>query len=161
VSNSSSLPDIYTKLTEIIDSYDKCNSIYSLANSKMPFPIVEVTMYAIVLVVCIVVITMVIMKYKPGESISAVLLAKRANDLVDDLVDDDLGKNSTKKRPDGNQPPEKTNEATDNQMLAIKISSIILILVICGLFVATLSQNTTSYASKLYSNYGQNDMCAK
>lgn len=65
INSAASLDTVYTSLIDILESYNTCNAIFALKSEKAPFPIVEISLYVIVLVVSLVVLALVWINLKP------------------------------------------------------------------------------------------------
>lgn len=133
----------YNSLKKIITDYDKCNYITSGITNSVPFPIIEFTMYSIILSITIIFVVYLFFVVNPYKKILEIkillfikeeLKNKRGISKIDteDLFDNDIGDN----------------------YIAIISKAIMSIFIIMGaifLFVLFYS-NSASFQSSLYSS---------
>ena len=151
-SNPNNLDTIYSNCINIIESYNKCNSLFILSGGY-PFPIIDVTVYGIVLLLTLLVIGLVMSYLKPVKSFKDI---KLFNILIEKLEN---GKAVAKE----DMPEELLNWTHDDGILEGKFNSYmifaaaIFFLVFGIIFTVLASKSGSSmqdvlYASKLYAD---------
>jgi hypothetical protein len=148
--SNTNLETIYNNCINIVESYNKCNSLFTLSGGY-PFPIIEVTVYGIILIVSFVVIGYVVSELEPVKSFKDIKLYNLLIDRLErrlPISEEDL--------------PEKLMEwSHDDDMREGKFVSIMVIigsvlLLVFGIIFAVLSMNSGSdlqgvlYGSKLF-----------
>lgn len=63
-----SIESLYYKYINVIESYGKCNSLFSMAQGAFPFPIMEITVYGTLLLMTFIVIGYLYVNLKPVEN---------------------------------------------------------------------------------------------
>ena len=151
-SEPNNLDTIYTNCINIIESYNKCNSLFVLSGGY-PFPVIEVTIYGIVLLLTLLVIGLVMSYLKPVKSFKDI---KLFNILIEKL---EHGKAVAKE----DMPEELLNWTHDDGILEGKFNSYmmfaaaIFFLVFGIIFTVLASKSGSSmedilYASKLFAD---------
>lgn len=66
--NPNSLDSVYDNCINIIRSYNNCNALFSMASNSYPFPIIEITVYGVVLLITLFIIGIIMMKLQPVKA---------------------------------------------------------------------------------------------
>lgn len=161
VDNRAALDMLYNNIIEMITAYDKCNSIFALQGERLPFPVMELTLYLIVIAVALVAL------YIVGEQLNGFENPKEASDL----------QRATRilMKLDGNgQIPEPHMSEADRVIKwhdkipfkgkgmteFVKLGGCAVIIVLTVLFIVQLQKDGSMYASSLQSNFGATQDCS-
>jgi hypothetical protein len=63
--NNHNLEDIYIKMVDLIEAMEKCNSLFMLDDTTVPIPIVELSLYIIMLVVTLLILFYIMKQFQP------------------------------------------------------------------------------------------------
>jgi hypothetical protein len=152
---SNSLEEIYSCYIEMIDSYNRCNSIFLLKNSSMPFPIIEVILYSLVLMVCLFVLALLLNRLKPVYHVKELKLLKKlqwrmehGRKVAEDDIPEELKKIEVKKQI-----------ADEMYNSAFKIVGTVFIVTLAVLLCVTIMNNSKGFINNLYANIYENKEC--
>ena len=176
VSNQSSLDTLYASLINIITSYDKCNSIFALQGERLPFPIMELSLYLIVIVVSLYVLYIIVVdlelqaNYNTRKSIGG-YIGDHAKELFDPPATDKTEKLSDDEKKAAKAEQDKLCEkamnlavtkplSSESYRSCYKIGGCAVVITITGLFINMLQQNGDNYMRDMQSNFGSTHDCA-
>lgn len=145
--------EIYNLMVQLIDAYEKCNTIANSETPTMPFPILQIVMYIVLLFACVIVVLFILGTFKPFHRIMSHIFFMRVQNRgrKGELAVIDMQTEAE------NNPDDPTNIQA---MLYIKIISTILIIMFGVLFAVTIEDNTNSFISALYGgDHFRNNQC--
>jgi len=156
---NNNLNEIYNKSISALEAYNKCNSLFSLNDTTIQFPIVEVASYGIIILVIFAIIGMTLTQYSPVEIYEKFVWFKkvRRNTSIAQDADADLFKvMETKKaiaeeqaRSEQLHIPLAHNAFT---MASTRVAGCIIILFVVIICTMTINDNANGYVSGLYGN---------
>lgn len=73
-SSENSLDFVYSNCLKIVESYNKCNALFSMTSKNYPFPVIEVTVYGVVLLITFIIIGYLAANLQPIKSFQDVRL---------------------------------------------------------------------------------------
>ena len=73
-SADNSLEFVYSNCLKIVESYNKCNALFSMTSKNYPFPVIEVTIYGVVLLLTFIIIGYLAVHLQPVKSFKDVRL---------------------------------------------------------------------------------------
>lgn len=173
VSNQASLESVYENYKTILDAYSNCNSLFALQSERLPFPIVECVLYAMILLISLYALYLVADQFEPvknWDNYDFTLQCQKVagKNLTRTEQVSHLDKNDKEKlvqiTKDYNikytpRPgmPDSNNELRQG---TIKIIGCAILVTVVGLFIGVLENNTVSYQNSLYTNFGSTASCA-
>jgi len=173
VSNSASIEQVYNEYIVILEAYDRCNSIFELQGQRMPFPIVECTLYGLVLIVSLFAIYIIYDRFQPTERFQIYDKVKRMKKIYQNDVtkvgvtekigtQDALAKWSEDLELVSSSDHSVAGQRKDKNVLInkslIKLLGCAVTISVVGLFINALQSDTDSYSAGLQSTYGT-DTC--
>jgi hypothetical protein len=161
VDNRAALDMLYNNIIEMITAYDKCNSIFALQGERLPFPVMELTLYLIVIAVALVAL------YIVGEQLNGFENPKEASDLQRDanilMKLDGNGEIPEPNLPEAarvNKWHDKLPFKGKGMTEFVKLGGCAVIIVLTVLFIVQLQKDGSMYAGSLQSNFGATQDCS-
>jgi hypothetical protein len=161
VDNRAALDMLYNNIIEMITAYDKCNSIFALQGERLPFPVMELTLYLIVIAVALVAL------YIVGEQLNGFENPKEASDLQRDanilMKLDGNGEIPKPNLPEAarvNKWHDKLPFKGKGMTEFVKLGGCAVIIVLTVLFIVQLQKDGSMYAGSLQSNFGATQDCS-
>ncbi len=142
VSEDSSLYEMYLKMMQMVSAYDKCNALFAMDDIKVPLPIMELTVYVVMLIISFVTILYVLSNFKPFEQFKNVVFLRKImrrlkmGQQVSPIDVNDLSGMSTADNM--------------NAMTMVKIIAAMLVVVFTVVFCTTIKSNGDQFISNLY-----------
>ena len=156
LNSKNNLAGVYDKCIQVIEAYNKCNSLFTLNDTSLQFPIVEVTSYALILLIVMIVIGLVCVQFNPLELYEKFVWYKKINN---NIHADDLDVNKFEREKEKAEKENKTSGTTGGQrgggegiINITKYIGCVVIVFILVLFVSAINSNANSYMSGLYAN---------
>lgn len=134
-----------SKLIDIVESYQRCNSLMFGQTMQLPFPVFEMFMYLLVVIMLIALLVGVFVQLKPMQALrNTRYWIQVREDLARGVLADanDLGFNNAK---DG-----VFNDANHQLDLVIKFITILVIPCVVVLFAMEMTKNTSQLTNSLY-----------
>lgn len=132
--------DIYIRIIDALDAYQKCNAIFLGNNIDIPFPYYEVTLYGTVIVMMLVILLVIFSKMKPSYIFESIKHLNRVkNDLSRNIIPDKLGFSCDEKGT--------TGPTVD---LVLRTVTMAIIPIVTILFATNLLSGANGLASALY-----------
>ncbi len=144
LNDSVDLTKIHSRLINIIESFYKCNKLMNTENDQLPFPMLEASVYVLVILVVSLVITYSFFHLKPLQSFENLKKWLKIKELMRQDIEIDP-------RSFGfpcDEPPQKKKSVRN----ALTYIFALVLLIIGILFTAVLFLNTNSFASSLYNS---------
>jgi len=139
---------VHENFINTIEAYDKCNTLLS-TSKMMPFPLTEITLYLMMIVVIVILALLVIFKLHPFEKISSLQKWVKIRRMMDRNIKIDVSSYGFDFEDDGLDKADIENTITVTISILVAIISIMFALMIIGntnIFVDAL------YASDLFKN---------
>ncbi len=137
------LKEQYDQLIRLLESFDKCNALMSI-DVEMPFPVLEITLYVVMMIIVIVLITVIITKLEPMKKLENIRKWVKLSKLMSQDI---------RIRTDsfGFECPEDAVSKAETEN-AVTLLMAVLITLISILFVVTLVGNANSFKTSLYAS---------
>lgn len=141
LSNEPKVLELYTSLVSIVNSYDKCNSLVNDNMTGYPFPVLDVSVYVVVIIICVIAIFVIFGQMDPFTHLQEIkryttIKSRLTRSLKVDSAD--IGCFDVGKKMD------------DQMMITLKMIAIVFILVIAIAFAQSVQSNSDIFASGLY-----------
>jgi hypothetical protein len=150
INSAASLDTVYTSLIDILESYNTCNAIFALKSEKAPFPIVEISLYVIVLVVSLVVLALVWINLKP-MCLARTFLNGTYIDTTNDKYGTAYFLGDCETLDDETKDPKEKLFMSQEMETGFKFLGSAIIIVIVALFIWQLQTNASLFPSSLFS----------
>jgi hypothetical protein len=140
------LDTIYNKLVDAIEVFEKCNSLFMVKDMGIPIPIVELSIYVIIMAVSLLVLFFIVRQFRPYMNFFKLL--ENYGHLKH------LKGNMNVQARDISIPSAK--QLSDNKVaneLVLKIAGIVIILGLGVGYCKLVSENITNFDSGLYSSH--------
>jgi hypothetical protein len=177
LSNQASLEAIYNNYVTILDAYANCNSLFALQSERMPFPIVEIILFSMILLISLYTLYLVVNQFEPKENwenYDFVTRCLNKKEVVNQADKNKYAALGTKDQQfvmeiyDKQNPSHATSDmansddvkANNMRKAGIKIIGCAIMVTVVGLFISVLENNATSYQTSLYTNFGSSGGCA-
>ena len=135
---------IYDNLTSMVDAFDKCNTLLLNTDSTLPFPMLEISIYLIMIVILLIISAVVVIKLKPHSRIFQLRVWTKLREklrLNMDIAEEDQ------------------DFCTEDDVIdkldtdsVVKLVAIVLLPVFTILFASTLMNNSMAFTSSLYAS---------
>ena len=133
--------EVYDSLINIVDSFDKCNSLVTDNMINYPFPVLDVSLYVIVIIICLIALLVVFGQMDPIGNIQeikkyTIIKSRLTRSLVVDTAD--IGCYDSSKEMD------------EQMIITLKLIAIALVIVFAIAFAQSVQNNADIFSSGLY-----------
>lgn len=135
--------ELYLSMINVIEAFDKCNSLVAASLSDYPFPVLDVTTYSIIIIVALIALAVILGQMQPISHLREIkkfnLLKSRINKSM--VVDkNDIGCFDT------------SQEMDEQLVLTLKLVGVALLIMFTIAFSQSLQTNSEMFAAGLFSS---------
>lgn len=133
--------EMYLTIVNIVDSYDKCNSLVTENMSSYPFPILDVSLYSVVIIVSVIALLVVFGQMDPFTHIQeirklTIVKSRLTRSLAVDT--NDIGCHDTSKEMD------------EQMIITLKLIAIAFVIIFAIAFAQSVQTSSDVFTSGLY-----------
>jgi hypothetical protein len=141
IGQNNNLYDVYLATLNILVAFDKCNKIFTLGNQGMPFPLLEMFVYIVIFVICVLCAFMIFSHYDIAESVRMLPHYLQHQNI-----------HSARSLVVYKEPSTKAKENAQKRGLYLQIIAIIFMWVFTGIFCNVIYYDARSFISSLYAS---------